>query len=351
MYSEDWKNFQEKYININCPKFCFWIFQSLFSISQKNTLFIQCFTFYIYWRGISARGISLLSKYGLTTSFRSLLNYRKKNIETINYQNSVLLENNFSAINIDNYNKFFIKYNIKKVPYSMTNWTGIAFTSSDLPIIPYNSLLPVLASSDNFSLPEILTSLNSQIFSKIILNSNFQNSNSISYPPQPENNRLLPLLKNYHPYNLQKENVGADSDLEILLENLQKTSFFKNERYTLLVVDYNIFIRCLKRFVGLFPAYTWFSKHICLLLGSWHPYKVASECIWRTHLYSIIAPLMHSIFPKITLLRKPRLGQMHHFFSILLLSYPNWKSELYNCIEKNKESVWISNLSYYPRFL
>ena len=58
-----------------------------------------------------------------------------------------------------------------------------------------------------------------------------------------------------------------------------------------------------------------------MILGFWHPGKMLVECIWRKYLNVFIAPAFHYLFPKSSILKKPRLSHSLEFLMTLYLSF------------------------------
>lgn len=57
------------------------------------------------------------------------------------------------------------------------------------------------------------------------------------------------------------------------------------------------------------------------LLGTWHPFKVGCELVYRRHLQLIIAPLIHSASPAQTIKSNMSFVNLVHLFTQLRLAY------------------------------
>lgn len=77
-----------------------------------------------------------------------------------------------------------------------------------------------------------------------------------------------------------------------------------------------------------------FRKNTFCYLGTWHIYKMASTCVWRMFGADFIAPLFHDFFPKTLFPWNPRLVLSTRIFSLIRLTYPTFRNELKEALEK-----------------
>ena len=71
-----------------------------------------------------------------------------------------------------------------------------------------------------------------------------------------------------------------------------------------------------------------FSDNFALVLGSWHPYKVATESIYYQNLDSFLGQAFHALFLNHKVRSKPRLSHLEFFFNQLVVSYPTFRDQL-----------------------
>jgi hypothetical protein len=70
-------------------------------------------------------------------------------------------------------------------------------------------------------------------------------------------------------------------------------------------------------------------ENLCLVLGLWHPYKLAMEKLLHRHVHHFWAPAIHSINPNTRIYpKKMQLRKMTSFFNQCRLSYPLFKDKL-----------------------
>jgi hypothetical protein len=67
---------------------------------------------------------------------------------------------------------------------------------------------------------------------------------------------------------------------------------------------------------------------VTLILGIWHPYKVACERLYQQFLPTVWAPIVHEIDGKSGVLYKPQLVQMVTLFTQARLAYPSFRTKL-----------------------
>jgi hypothetical protein len=64
------------------------------------------------------------------------------------------------------------------------------------------------------------------------------------------------------------------------------------------------------------------------LLGSWHPYKLASAILWR-NFANFLGPLFHNFHPGSKyFLEQSKLSKITYWLSLVRLSFPKWKNDL-----------------------
>ena len=71
-----------------------------------------------------------------------------------------------------------------------------------------------------------------------------------------------------------------------------------------------------------------YSDNFALVLGTWHPYKVAVESIFYNMLDTFLGQAFHSVFPNKKITPKPRLSHLEHFFNQLSVAYPTFRRQL-----------------------
>lgn len=69
-------------------------------------------------------------------------------------------------------------------------------------------------------------------------------------------------------------------------------------------------------------------KQLVPVLGTWHPFKVASDKIWSTYLNVFWAPAIHSITPNAKVFRNFTLRKLTVFFTQCRLAFPKFKERL-----------------------
>jgi hypothetical protein len=86
-----------------------------------------------------------------------------------------------------------------------------------------------------------------------------------------------------------------------------------------------------------------------LILGTWHPFKMACELIQQTFLFTFFGPAFHSLWPEFTILKKMKLPQILHLFNLVLFSYKYWKKDfielwkeqcINNPLQKHENHLW-----------
>jgi hypothetical protein len=73
------------------------------------------------------------------------------------------------------------------------------------------------------------------------------------------------------------------------------------------------------------------------LLGSWHPLKMACNLLWRRAGHYFLGPLAHCLSPQGNFRsKKNRLSAMTYLFSVIRLSFPQWKADLLELLNDKK---------------
>ena len=83
---------------------------------------------------------------------------------------------------------------------------------------------------------------------------------------------------------------------------------------------------------------------LCAQLGIWHPAKHCCEVIWRKHARHLLTRLWHSIYPEMTLIRKPSLAQLLTFFTQLKLAYSMVRDTVIKHMQSNMGSAVDKNM-------
>lgn len=68
-----------------------------------------------------------------------------------------------------------------------------------------------------------------------------------------------------------------------------------------------------------------YSKNFALVLGTWHPYKLATENLYYKFLGAFLGPAFHALCPDHAIYVKPKLSQLESFFSMLSCAYPYFR--------------------------
>jgi len=71
-----------------------------------------------------------------------------------------------------------------------------------------------------------------------------------------------------------------------------------------------------------------FLNNVFFLFGIWHAYMYAHTALWDYFRYSFLADAFFALFPKTTLLRKPKLFKSSEFLTWLRISYAEFRDEL-----------------------
>lgn len=71
-----------------------------------------------------------------------------------------------------------------------------------------------------------------------------------------------------------------------------------------------------------------YRKNFVMILGTWHPYKLAVENTFFKFLPTFLGPAYHALFPESKIMFKPKLSQLEHFFSMLACAYPFFRTQL-----------------------
>lgn len=83
----------------------------------------------------------------------------------------------------------------------------------------------------------------------------------------------------------------------------------------------------------------WLRKFAPALLGSWHPGKHLAEVTYRTFLATLIAPMIHAIYPTSSILKKPRYGVIMHLFVLLHYAYARSKTYISRVLSDSSLTV------------
>lgn len=168
--------------------------------------------------------------------------------------------------------------------------------------------------------------------------------------------------RKFTPLGILQHNIGSNSGLFKVLMEIRREE--KNKPHIpALLMDCNIYWRVMKVSFSSFCPYSCSALlHICIcpiltsycfclyislfqlalqddvgstfrkatfcFLGTWHVYKMASTCVWRMAAADFIAPLFHQFFPGVPFPWTPRLVLSSRVFSLIRLSYPNFKRSL-----------------------
>lgn len=68
-----------------------------------------------------------------------------------------------------------------------------------------------------------------------------------------------------------------------------------------------------------------YSQNFALILGTWHPYKLATENLYYKFLGTFLGPAFHALCPDYKIYVKPKLSQLENFFSMLSCAYPYFR--------------------------
>lgn len=71
-----------------------------------------------------------------------------------------------------------------------------------------------------------------------------------------------------------------------------------------------------------------YRQNVAVVLGTWHPYKVANENLFYKFLDTFLAPAYHSLFPGHKVKARPRLSHLEDFFGQLSAAYPSFRNRL-----------------------
>jgi hypothetical protein len=342
-YSRVWRIFSDDLSSKIKGRFFMWVISSCYQISQKSNYQMFLHTLFLYWRGISQRGINLMCKMGQAVS--SVTFWRKRGDKLDEYVDSTrqITKDFLTFFWIDNFSKQYIKTYLNKGSYISCNWTAMAVTkTSDLPI-QYLPDKPAHPSADNFMNEEVLNSTVQEVNRAITEGTIYRANDEYHVPPLPpktkknEHNFSNDVLSNFFPLHILSDNIASDIGLDTILSS-QIFPLMNSERYSVMKVDINIYTRLLKRLIPI-ERYKFFSKRLVLFLGTWHIFKVAAEVLWRSYLNTFIGPSFHQLFPQATILKKPKLSHIIHFFCLLMLSYNIWGALVNVAIKKLQQKM------------
>lgn len=141
------------------------------------------------------------------------------------------------------------------------------------------------------------------------------------------------------------KNIGNNVALKEIITDIFGPVLVELQYYQIFVVDINIYYRLLKM-VSENKLDSSLTKSLVPILGFWHPFKMACEKTQQFFLYTLIGPLLHTLFPTHTLLKKMKvlqiiiyvnflqLSQILYIFNMLILSYPSWSNILLQTIQQ-----------------
>ena len=96
---------------------------------------------------------------------------------------------------------------------------------------------------------------------------------------------------------------------------------------------------------------------LTVTLGTWHPYKQASQVVWRHWADRVFGPLFHDLIPDANFNVKARLSTVTTFLTYVRLAFPHFRTELNEARarlkadgNKRKELSQLNDLSRLCRF-
>ena len=93
---------------------------------------------------------------------------------------------------------------------------------------------------------------------------------------------------------------------------------------------------------------------LTVTLGTWHPYKQATQVVWKHWSKRVFAPLFHDLIPNANFNPNAKLATVATFFTYVRLAYPHFKDQLTaartECKSKD-DRIGVSNLSDLMRLL
>jgi hypothetical protein len=92
---------------------------------------------------------------------------------------------------------------------------------------------------------------------------------------------------------------------------------------------------------------------LTMVLGLWHPFKVATDKLWTALLNVFWAPAIHSITPKTKIFRGAPLRRLTVFFTQCRLAYPTFRArlrELYHSPKSVPPEMWNHLQNLYHAF-
>ena len=351
------------------------------SVSQKANLHLFGLVFTLVWRGLSLSCLDLLHRVGLFMSSRTFLKQRDLACEkqrAVIHQTVLDFYKQPSVCWIDNYSKIFRAPRIRldSGSYRQCLWT--AWAVSTLPetvadsvnlrvlqiktrqgnLVPLASFPAYQDLFNNLS-PVILCQALNKIAKK-----EFRFSTAYCTQEQVFNIPLKPKcceaktsptlvsqstygLKHFVPVKISANNCGENKGLARVIQELERVFAGTDEFYFPIKCDVNIYWRYTKLLYSkqLSEAKTRRMRlQTCLMLGTWHPFKVACETVWKKHANTFLAPAFHALFPNALCFVKPKLVTILVMFTYLRRVYPLVRDLLKTAISRACEPRWKNNL-------
>jgi len=77
-----------------------------------------------------------------------------------------------------------------------------------------------------------------------------------------------------------------------------------------------------------------YRTNFAVVLGTWHPYKVANESLFFAFLPSFLGRAYHAIFPQMKVVGNPQLVHLENFVNILSCAYPTFRPNLIDLVRR-----------------
>jgi len=300
-------------------------------LNQQNNYHLTMINLYLDYRGLSRRGLELLSLLGVGISIRT--NDRKKRFLLLQYENELL--NLFKISNpimaIDNYNGAYgnsAQHVAKPSQIALCNVTvcGLInppkYVNNNFIFNDDNLIVPALPRVEIQLIKYLKSFINDLHISSNNINNNYNDESKYvqSYRKYLfwEQSRVVEInmnqvpsvgdidnpdygLKNYRPWNVLPFNTAANLDMGNIYLHLNShyKKIYQRNQYGYLRVDVSIYRKLLQMIYDPSPLFNDKRFLLCPMLEYFHPFKHFMESIFRNTIFfkCFIAPYIHHYFP------------------------------------------------------
>lgn len=363
------ENLLKKLIKRVSPKWYLWVLMTIHNRQRIVTVQMYCLSTLLEGMGLSNRGQNVLALMGLGLHKSTLIRELKLALSRHDENVRGFMESNRPHVFwIDNFTKYYRHLQAFGNDWKYCRWTPCALVMS-----PSNIICPMNFVTDHNnnrfeSWPRYLLEkshiwysmfssmskeLDSSLYETSLIKSKFQLcfpfssqfSDDIIENEIPEEGLSAFGLKYFFPLEMLRFDCQSNWGLcKVLKHLLLLNKHSRHTGYFLVKSDINIYYRYMKMIFGPTDVAPSLRLRMCMILGFWHPFKLAMEKLWSHPLLfpTIIAPSCHAIHPNNCVFKSTKLTVIGQTFTVLILAYPHFRNKL-TSLKQNRDQIYGKN--------